>query len=927
MNNIELYIQNTDGDYVSIDIFDDEKIQIEDSIQDVKDISKIFNTFSRDFKVPASFENNKLFKHYYNLNIDNGFDGRLKTKSLIKVGGVDYKEGYLRLLDVGLRNNKPSYYKVTFQGLVTSLKDILQNDEISDLDFTDLRFPDTKTNRNAAIRVGLYKDGVAQTDKDGYDLYPEVIFAPIFSKGKVVATPYHPNLNFANGALPNNNSYSFSLTKFTGSNLFFRSGGVSSPISNTIDMRYEEFTIDGKPDLRPWRHVPITIDDYNPSVKVGMLIKMLGDKYGLNFSSDFYHMEELDQMYMFFNGEREKTEVKNSSSAFNSNSGNASSVSQGAGNVVEYTTEASLQPGTFQFQDHASYNRYTTTGLSVDNDFFDVQYTRLNGYLNWVSTETNVPPMNIKIQKFYRDASGNKVVLRERRFDQSHVGTYDGDNAYQISTGTAAMDGDWGNEIYYYNNVEVGKDIEFSVTINSYDDIDSLKLLFQYKKATHTPQAMPVPTTTYISVPGGNLYNYPIVDFVDVPNNAFINIGIYSPRMKLIDLLLGVFKVLNLTSYIDSEGVIQVLPLRDYYAGGQDIDITQYVDIDSHRVSNGFIYKNVDMKHQEPEDVLTKNFNSNTASVQYGDIKISRESFLEDLETTDASEVVDGKDYTIESPFARMMFENIALPVDDTQTWTGGIHSTSVGGLITDMVIGNCIDDQLDALKTKPIIFYGKRVDTTSTFTATSTNPTSIGDIGGRLESGVTNRGNTAGIHGSDAGGRKFVVVQEGATSLNDNVHVSDSPLTESSVQIGVQNTSVWWNPSGIMASRYRRDGSIPMNPYSKFNSISFDGGQAYDEYEYHNGLPSDVWIAGLYQNNYEDYLRSLYEKTSRISHFKVQLPPSFINSYSLNDTLIVGTNKYSINKIKIDLLTGEGSLELINEIDVPATVITAEVG
>ena len=64
MNNIQLYIQNTEEEYIPIDIFDDERIQIEDSIQNVRDISKIFNTFSRDFKVPASFENNKLFKHY-----------------------------------------------------------------------------------------------------------------------------------------------------------------------------------------------------------------------------------------------------------------------------------------------------------------------------------------------------------------------------------------------------------------------------------------------------------------------------------------------------------------------------------------------------------------------------------------------------------------------------------------------------------------------------------------------------------------------------------------------------------------------------------------------------------------------------------------------------------------------------------------------
>ena len=133
MNNVELYIKNADREYVSVDIYDNETIQIEDSIQDVRDISKIFNTFTRDFKVPASYENNKLFKHYYNLNIDNGFDGRVKTEALIKVGGVDYKEGFLSMLGVSLKDNKPSSYKIIFQGLAISLKDKLQDDELKDL--------------------------------------------------------------------------------------------------------------------------------------------------------------------------------------------------------------------------------------------------------------------------------------------------------------------------------------------------------------------------------------------------------------------------------------------------------------------------------------------------------------------------------------------------------------------------------------------------------------------------------------------------------------------------------------------------------------------------------------------------------------------------------------------------------------------------
>jgi hypothetical protein len=80
--------------------------------------------------------------------------------------------------------------------------------------------------------------------------------------------------------------------------------------------------------------------------------------------------------------------------------------------------------------------------------------------------------------------------------------------------------------------------------------------------------------------------------------------------------------------------------------------------------------------------------------------------------------------------------------------------------------------------------------------------------------------------------------------------------------------------------------------------------------------LASSEWIVGLYQNGYEDYLENLYKKNARISKYKVHFSPSLINSYSLNDTVIVGTNEYNINSIKINLLTGKGDIELINKIE-----------
>ena len=52
---LQLYIEGT-----RIDLFDDESINIIQSIQNVKDISKIFVDFTRTFNIPASKTNIKI---------------------------------------------------------------------------------------------------------------------------------------------------------------------------------------------------------------------------------------------------------------------------------------------------------------------------------------------------------------------------------------------------------------------------------------------------------------------------------------------------------------------------------------------------------------------------------------------------------------------------------------------------------------------------------------------------------------------------------------------------------------------------------------------------------------------------------------------------------------------------------------------------
>lgn len=124
-------------DYVKMDMFKDESLSISDSIQDVRDISKIFTTFSQQFNLPASKKNNKFFKHYQDTDVLNSFDARFKADAIIKLNGVDFRKGTIRLNTVDLKENKAYSYKVVFFGDIIELKDVMQDDDLSSLPFPD----------------------------------------------------------------------------------------------------------------------------------------------------------------------------------------------------------------------------------------------------------------------------------------------------------------------------------------------------------------------------------------------------------------------------------------------------------------------------------------------------------------------------------------------------------------------------------------------------------------------------------------------------------------------------------------------------------------------------------------------------------------------------------------------------------------------
>tara|TARA_R110000803_G_scaffold66918_3_gene128521 strand:- start:1019 stop:3106 length:2088 start_codon:yes stop_codon:yes gene_type:complete len=128
MQKLQLYIGTE-----RVELFKDETVSLTQTIQNVKDIKKIFTEFTKTFSVPASKSNNKIFKHYYNFNVQDGYDARTKTPASLELNGLQYKTGKITLKGVDLKNNLAHTYRVSFVGNTVNLKDILGDSQLSDL--------------------------------------------------------------------------------------------------------------------------------------------------------------------------------------------------------------------------------------------------------------------------------------------------------------------------------------------------------------------------------------------------------------------------------------------------------------------------------------------------------------------------------------------------------------------------------------------------------------------------------------------------------------------------------------------------------------------------------------------------------------------------------------------------------------------------
>ena len=135
---IETNPAQLDSEFTRLELFNDEKISVSSTIQDVSDISKILTDFSQGFTIPASTVNNAIFQHFYQNDVDASISYQNRYNAYIEIDTILFRRGKIQFEKANLKNGKPDSYSVTFYGAGVSLKDHFLEDKLSQLDYTDL---------------------------------------------------------------------------------------------------------------------------------------------------------------------------------------------------------------------------------------------------------------------------------------------------------------------------------------------------------------------------------------------------------------------------------------------------------------------------------------------------------------------------------------------------------------------------------------------------------------------------------------------------------------------------------------------------------------------------------------------------------------------------------------------------------------------
>ena len=253
MRKVDVYIEviADSGNYEKLELFNDEEIQINSSIQNVQDLAKVYTDFTQSFTIPASPRNNRLFEHFYQSDVNANDNPNIKRNGFIEIGTIPFRSGKISIESSNVVKGRVESYSITFYGDLTSLKDAFGDDTLKDLNLSvysqpyngttvrtrlvnasdsDIRYPLISSSRLWSYNIGANTDINNSSYPIVYtELFPALRVKKIF---EAIETKY--NVSF--------NSNFFNQKLFTELFLWLKNAKTMQALTETLQFTIDDIT-------------------------------------------------------------------------------------------------------------------------------------------------------------------------------------------------------------------------------------------------------------------------------------------------------------------------------------------------------------------------------------------------------------------------------------------------------------------------------------------------------------------------------------------------------------------------------------------------------------------------------------------------------------------------------------------------------------
>ena len=589
----------TDINFQHLDLFEDEQITLTQTIQDIRDIEKVFTDFSRTFNLPATSVNNKLFKHYYRRDLvsdaipDGIFDANSKLDAILELNYKPFKAGYIVMNGVKLKNNVPESYNITFYGQTIQLKDRVQDRKLSSLDFSQFNHDYNVT------RV-----------KQGLESYVSVL------NGQTVSVPHiiYPLISHTQRFIYDSAAGGVLTTQSrsdTTRNLYASGSQADSGSGNTERLG----TTKG-----------FQFTDLKPALRIIDIIKVIeqDNEIDIKFTDDFFKTTGFfSNLYMWLH--RNKGEIGvTPTNETNTNLIVVDKIQSFTGDVIEFFDSDTTQDPPHSFTGIApvfdgGVFRFAT-GLTSQTSFDDKESMKIL----WTVTPTvNTKKFTARLRK----AGTNEVIA-----EVAHIsGTTNTILEFEFETSLATTVENHNVE-FVIETTETSLNLTYGLTCT--------KILEQVGTGTQN-----------LAIQAGTISPDSVVDTIYISDQI--------PDMKILNFLTGLFKTFNLTAFVDNDvssstfSQIKVQTLDSFYASGTTRDITEFVNIEEGESNFSVPFNDIGFSFEEPKSFAAFYYNK-LNSREYGSVKASDAS-----NSGRDPRLNRGQDYIIKTPYEKMLFERL----------------------------------------------------------------------------------------------------------------------------------------------------------------------------------------------------------------------------------------------------------------------------